>query len=159
VLELLHHVDTAQGQLLNQEHAHKLHAHKATLYVRQLSPTEISEKALSYSTHAPTDNIINITQTAVTRPYVDPTYMAILSELSESHSGENQEFQKVVFLFINSMETLLQHKESALSFVLNTLLHAKYNILTDLPTLATMSSSQRARETGEHPHSVLCQQC
>jgi hypothetical protein len=94
---------------------------------------------------------INITQSAVTGSCVDPTYMAILSELSELQSEINQDFQKILFLFLNSIKTLLKHRGSALSFVLTTLLQAKYNILNDLPTLATLSPSQLARETGESP--------
>jgi hypothetical protein len=114
-----------------------------------MSPQEIIDTITTYSTHAPTEAVINIIQSAVTGPYVDPTYMAILKH-RESQTN-NQEFQKIVFLFLNSMKSLLKHRESALSFVLNTLLQAKYNLLNDLPTLATLSPSRLARETGESP--------
>jgi hypothetical protein len=41
--------------------------------------------------------------------------MALLSELPEEQHG-NQEFERIVFLFLNSMKTLLKNRGSALSF-------------------------------------------
>jgi hypothetical protein len=116
VVELLKHVDTVQGALLHQEQAQRMRANKPTLYVRGMPPDETIDTDRSYNTHAPPEGVINIAEGGVTCPYIDPTYMAILYELTESHTEDNQEFQKIVFLFINSMRTLLQHRESALSF-------------------------------------------
>jgi hypothetical protein len=65
VTELLQHVETAQGTLLAQEQAHRMRKHKPTLYVRQVSPKEVIDTATTYSTHAPTEAVINIAQAAV----------------------------------------------------------------------------------------------
>jgi hypothetical protein len=150
VIELLQHVETTHSTLLAQEQAHRMRKQKTTLYVRQMSPTEIIDTATTYYTHAPTEAFVNIAQAAVTGPSVDPTYMAILAELSEEQH-DNQEFEMIVFLFLNSMKTLLKNRGPALSFVLNTLLQAKYKVLNAVPTLATLTPSQLARETGESP--------
>jgi hypothetical protein len=49
------------------------------------------------------------------------------------------------------MKTLLKNRGSALSFVLNTLLQAKYNMLNAIVTPATVTPSQLSREAGESP--------
>jgi hypothetical protein len=78
-----------------------------TLYVRQMSLQEIIDTATTNSTHAPTEAVINIAQASVTRPIVDPTYMAILNKLSaEQH--DNHEYENIVFLFLKSMKNLLK---------------------------------------------------
>jgi uncharacterized iron-regulated membrane protein len=113
VIELLQHVETTQSTLLAQEQAHRMRKQKPTLYVRQMSPKKVINIATTYSTHAPTEAVVNNAQSAVTGPYVDPTYMAILSELSEEQH-DNQEFENIVFLFMYSMKTLLKNRGSAL---------------------------------------------
>jgi hypothetical protein len=116
-----------------------------------MSSQEIFDTATAYSNHAPTEAVINIAQAAV-RPTVDPTYMTILKELSVELDGhDNHEYEKVVFLFLKSMKSLLKNKGSALSFVLNTSLQAKFNMLNAIVTRATLTPSQLSRETGESP--------
>jgi hypothetical protein len=64
----------------------------------------------------------NIAQAAV-QPLVDPTYLTILQDLSsELEQSNNNEFEKVVFLFLKSMKSLLKNRGDALLFIVNTLL-------------------------------------
>jgi hypothetical protein len=120
-----------------------------------MSPGEIIYTATSYSLQTPPESVIRITQAAVTGPYIDPSYMNILSELADSHRGDNQKSQGLVFLLLNSLKPLLQHRESPVLFVLNTLQQAKYNTLNDLPTPAATSSPQFANLTGETPEYII----
>jgi hypothetical protein len=67
VLELLQHVERAQSTLLAQEQTHRMHKQEPTLYVRHMSSQEIIDTATTYSTHVPTEAVINIAQASVMR--------------------------------------------------------------------------------------------
>jgi hypothetical protein len=69
VIELLQHVETAQSTLLAQEQMHRMCNQEPTLYVRHMYSHEIIDSATTYSTHAPTEAVINIAQASVTRQY------------------------------------------------------------------------------------------
>jgi hypothetical protein len=131
-------MDTSQGDLLRQEQVQKMRALQHTAYVRQMKQEEIIDTASSFISQISTDTILRIEQAAVTGPTVDPTYINILSRLMVSHRDRNQKYESLVSLFLKSLTPLL-YKESPISFVPNTLLQAKYNLLNTLPTHATAS--------------------
>jgi hypothetical protein len=83
---------------------------------------------------------------------VDPTYLTIFQDLSlELEQRNNQEYERLVFLFLKSMKSLLKNRENALSFIINTLLQAKYKELNAIVTPITLTPSQLSSETGESP--------
>jgi hypothetical protein len=141
VIKILEHVGTAQITLLAQEQKHRISDQEPTLNVRQMSSQEIFDTANAYSTHAPTEAVNNQAQAAVQHT-VDPTYMTILQELSvELEQHDNHEYEKIVFLFLKSMKSLLKNRGNALSFIINTLLQAMYNTLNAIVTPATLTPS------------------
>ena len=116
-----------------------------------MTSQEAFDTATSYSTHVPIELVNNIAQAAV-QPLVDPTYMTILQDLSldlEQHT--NKEYEKVVFLFLKSMKSLLKNRGNALLFIINTLLQAKYKELNAIVTPIMLTPSQLSCETGESP--------
>jgi hypothetical protein len=119
-------MDTAQGEYLQREQAQRMRALKNTSYVREMKPDEITESALTFISDISSETVLRIAHASVNGPTVDPTYIDILSKLSLSNRESNRKFESLVFLFLNSLMPLL-HKESPMSFVLNTLLQAKYN--------------------------------
>jgi hypothetical protein len=141
IADLLQHIDTAQGDLHRQEQAQKMRALQHTAYIRQMKQKEIVDTATSFVSQISTDTVLRIAQAAITGPTVDPTYIYIISRLSVSHRVQNQKYESLVLLFLNSLTPLL-YKDSPISFVLNTLLQAKYNLLNTLPTHAATSPSE-----------------
>jgi hypothetical protein len=106
-----------------------------------MSSQEAFDTATSYSTHVPIELVNNIAQVAV-QPSVDPTYLSILQDLSsELEQSNNTEFEKIVFLFLKSMESLLKNRGDALLFIVNTLLQAKYKELNAIDTPVTLTPS------------------
>ena len=151
VIELLETLGTAQSTLLSQDQTLRISQQEPTLYVWQMSSQEAFDTATSYSTHVPIELVNNIAQAAV-QPLVDPTYLTILQDLSsELEQRNNQEYEKLVFLFLKSMKSLLKNRENALLFIINTLLQAKYKELNAIVTPVTLTPSQLSVETGDPP--------
>ena len=151
VIELLETLRTAQRTLFSQDQRVRISQEEPTLYVRQMSSQETFETATSYSTHVPIELINNIAQAAV-QPSVDPTYLSILQDLSsELEHSNNKEFEKIVFLSLKSMKSLLKNRGDALLFIVNTLLQAKYKELNAIDTPITLTPSQLSVETEDPP--------
>jgi hypothetical protein len=154
VADLLQHMDTAQGEYLHREQAQRMRALKHTSYVRQMKPKEMNESASSFTSQISTETVLRIAQASVHGPTVDPTCINILSQLALSHRESNQKYESLVFLFLNSLTPML-YKESPMSFVLNTLLQAKYNLLHQLPTSAATTPPAIMNLNGKTPEYMI----
>jgi hypothetical protein len=109
---------------------------------------EITESASSFISQISTENYLRIAHASVNGPTVDPTYINIPYRLT--HRERNQRYESLVFPFLNSSTPLL-YKESPMSFVLNTLLQAKYDLLNQLSIPAAASPPAIMNLKGKTP--------
>jgi hypothetical protein len=150
VVDLLQHMDTAQTEAIKGEQASRMRALKPSAYVREMKPNEILASSLAFTSDLSEVTVLRIAQSSVNGPTVDPSYINILSKLSLSSREGNRQHEKLVFLFLDSLTPLL-YKQSPMSFVLNTLLQAKYNLLHSLPTPAAASPMEIMNLNGKNP--------
>jgi hypothetical protein len=143
-------MDAAQNEAIKAVQASRGRAAKPSAYVRLMKPAEIETSALDFSTDLDENTVIRITHASVTGPTVDPSYINILTKLSISRREINRKHESLVFLFLDSLTHLL-HKESPISFVLNTLLQYKYNSLHSLATPAAASPIEVLNQNGKQP--------
>jgi hypothetical protein len=115
-----------------------------------MKPSEIETSALEFITDLSEDTVLRIAHSSVNGPTVDPSYIDILAKLSLSSKEINRQHGNLVFLFLDSLTPLL-HKESPMSFVLNTLLQAKYNLLHTLPTPTAALPKEVLNQKGRDP--------
>jgi hypothetical protein len=143
-------MDIAQGEYLQREQAQRMRALKHTSYVREMKPNEITDSASTFISQISNETVLRIAHASVQGPTVDPTYINILSRLTLSNRESNQKYESLVFLFLKSLMPLL-YKESPMSFVFNTLLQAKYNLLHKLPTPAAATPPAIMNLNGKTP--------